>query len=76
VFHNKQDEHGVVTRNKARLVVKGYSHSSKEEEDDHETFKIHSPIERTNLMPLKYSKKTTHRTINGNSGAPMYDGNQ
>jgi hypothetical protein len=25
VFHNKQDEHGVVTRNKARLVVKGYS---------------------------------------------------
>jgi hypothetical protein len=25
VFHNKQDEHGVVTRNKVRLVVKGYS---------------------------------------------------
>jgi hypothetical protein len=25
VFHSKQDEHGVVTRNKARLVVKGYS---------------------------------------------------
>jgi hypothetical protein len=25
VLHNKQDEHGVVTRNKARLVVKGYS---------------------------------------------------
>jgi hypothetical protein len=25
IFHNKQDEHGVVTRNKARLVVKGYS---------------------------------------------------
>jgi hypothetical protein len=25
VFHNKQDEHEVVTRNKARLVVKGYS---------------------------------------------------
>jgi hypothetical protein len=24
VFHNKQDEHGVVTRNKARLVTKGY----------------------------------------------------
>jgi hypothetical protein len=22
VFHNKQDEHGVVTRNKARLVAK------------------------------------------------------
>jgi hypothetical protein len=25
VFHNKQNEHGVVTRNKARLVMKGYS---------------------------------------------------
>jgi hypothetical protein len=25
VFHNKQYEHGVVTRNKARLVAKGYS---------------------------------------------------
>jgi hypothetical protein len=25
VFHNKQDEHEVVTRNKARFVTKGYS---------------------------------------------------
>jgi hypothetical protein len=25
VFHNKQDEHGVVTRNKTRLIAKGYS---------------------------------------------------
>jgi hypothetical protein len=25
VFHNKQDDHGVVTRNKSRLVAKGYS---------------------------------------------------
>jgi 4-diphosphocytidyl-2C-methyl-D-erythritol kinase len=25
VFHNKKDEHGVVTRNKARLMAKGYS---------------------------------------------------
>jgi hypothetical protein len=25
VFRNKQDEHGVVTRNRARLVAKGYS---------------------------------------------------
>jgi hypothetical protein len=24
LFHNKQDEHGVVTRNKSRLVAKGY----------------------------------------------------
>jgi hypothetical protein len=26
VFCNKQDEHGVVTRNKAQLVAKRYSH--------------------------------------------------
>jgi hypothetical protein len=26
VFRNKQDEHGVVTRNKALIVAKGYSH--------------------------------------------------
>jgi hypothetical protein len=25
VFRNKQDKHGVVTRNKAQLMVKGYS---------------------------------------------------
>ena len=25
VFRNKQDEHGVVVRNKARLITKGYS---------------------------------------------------
>ncbi|WVZ81040.1 hypothetical protein U9M48_028467 [Paspalum notatum var. saurae] len=25
VFHNKQDEHGVVVRNKARLVAKGFA---------------------------------------------------
>jgi hypothetical protein len=25
VFHNKQDEHGVVTKNKARLMAKGCS---------------------------------------------------
>jgi hypothetical protein len=25
VFHNKQDEHEVVTRNKAQLVAKSYS---------------------------------------------------
>jgi hypothetical protein len=25
VFHSKQDEHGVVTSNKARFIAKGYS---------------------------------------------------
>jgi hypothetical protein len=52
------------------------SHSSVEEEDDHETFKIHSPQERTNRMPLRYSKKTKQQTINEACGAPVYDGSQ
>ena len=25
MFHNKQDEYGVITRNKAQLVAKGYA---------------------------------------------------
>jgi hypothetical protein len=25
IFYNKQDEHGVVTRNKAQIAAKGYS---------------------------------------------------
>jgi hypothetical protein len=29
VFRNKQDEHGVVTRNNARLVAKGYTQVSR-----------------------------------------------
>jgi hypothetical protein len=36
VFHNKQDEHGVVRRNKARLIAKGYSQV--EDLDFDETF--------------------------------------
>jgi hypothetical protein len=41
VFHNKQDELGVVTRNKARLIAKGYSQVKGLEFD--ETF---SPVAR------------------------------
>jgi hypothetical protein len=41
VFHNKQDEHGVVTRNKSRHVAKDYSQA--EGFDFDETF---APVAR------------------------------
>jgi hypothetical protein len=43
VFCNKQDEHGVVTRNKARLVSKGYSQV--EGLDFDETFELVARLE-------------------------------
>jgi hypothetical protein len=43
VFHNKQDEFGVVTRNKARLVAKGYSQV--EGLDFEETFALIARLE-------------------------------
>jgi hypothetical protein len=52
------------------------SHSSEEEDDDRELVKIHLPMERTNRMPHKYSKKTKQENINQNHGDPMYDGSQ
>jgi hypothetical protein len=42
VFRNKQDEHGVVTRNKAQLVAKG--HSQVEALDFDETYAPNGPI--------------------------------
>jgi hypothetical protein len=41
VFHNKQDEHWVVTRNKARLMAKGYAQAA--DLDFEETF---APVAR------------------------------
>jgi hypothetical protein len=49
VFHNKQDEHGVVTRNKARLVVKGYSQV--ECLDFDETFAPVARLESIRILP-------------------------
>jgi hypothetical protein len=57
VFHNKQDEYGVVTRNKAQLIVKGYSQV--EGLDFDETF---APVARLEsiLMLLIYA---THHSF-------------
>jgi hypothetical protein len=48
VFHNKQDEHGVVTRNKARLVAKCYSQV--EDLDFDETFALVARLESIRIL--------------------------
>jgi hypothetical protein len=55
VFHNKQDEHGVVIRNKARLVAKGYSQV--EGLDFNETF---APVGRLESICLLLAYATHH----------------
>jgi hypothetical protein len=55
VFCNKQDEHGVVTRNKARLVVKGYSQV--EGLDFYETY---APVARLESICILLAYATYH----------------
>jgi hypothetical protein len=55
VFRNKQDEHGVVTRNKARLATKGYSQV--EGLDFDETF---APIASLELIRILLVYATHH----------------
>jgi hypothetical protein len=55
VFHNKQDEHGVVTSNKAQLVAKG--HSQVEGLDFDETY---APIARLELIRILLAYATYH----------------
>jgi hypothetical protein len=49
VFRNKQDEHGVVTRNKARLIAKGYSQVECLHFD--ETFAPVARLESIHILP-------------------------
>jgi hypothetical protein len=53
MFHNKQDEHGVVTRNKALLVAKGYSQV--EGLDFDETF---APVSRLESIHMLFTYAT------------------
>jgi hypothetical protein len=55
VFRNKQDEHGVVIRNKARLVTKGYSQVK--DLDFDETF---SPVARLESIRILLAYSTHH----------------
>jgi hypothetical protein len=55
VFHNKQDEHGVVTRNKVRLVGKGYSQVKGLDFD--ETF---APVSRLESIHILLAYATHH----------------
>jgi hypothetical protein len=55
VFRNKQDEHGVVTRNKARLIAKGYSQVK--DLDFDETF---APVARLESIHMLLSYATHH----------------
>jgi hypothetical protein len=55
IFRNKQDEQGVVTRNKVRLVAKGYSQV--EGLDFDETF---APVARLELIHMLLAYATQH----------------
>jgi hypothetical protein len=55
VFRNKQDEHGVVTRNKARLIAKGYSQVKGLDFD-----KTFAPIARLESIHILLAYATHH----------------
>jgi hypothetical protein len=55
VFHNKQDEQGVVTRNKEQLVTKGYSQVKSLDFD--ETF---APVARLESIHMLLTYATQH----------------
>jgi hypothetical protein len=55
VFRNKQDEHGIVTRNKARLVAKCYSQVK--DLDFDETF---APVDRLESIHILLTYATHH----------------
>jgi hypothetical protein len=55
VFHNKQDEYGVVIRNKARLIAKGYSQVK--DLDFDETF---APVARFESIHILLAYATQH----------------
>jgi hypothetical protein len=55
VFRNKQDEHGVVTRNKSRLVAKGYSQVKSLDFDE-----TYAPVARLESIRILLAYATYH----------------
>jgi hypothetical protein len=55
VFRNKQDEHGVVTRNKVRLVAKGYS-----QVEGLDFGKTYAPVARLESIHILLAYATYH----------------
>jgi hypothetical protein len=55
VFRNNQDEHGVVTRNKARIVAKGYSQVEGLDFDE-----IYTPVARLESIRILLAYATYH----------------
>jgi hypothetical protein len=55
VFRNKQDEHGVMTRNKAQLVAKGYSQVEGLDYDE-----TYAPIARLESIRILLAYATYH----------------
>jgi hypothetical protein len=55
VFRNKQDEHGVVTRNKARLIAKGYSQVKGLDFDE-----TYAPVARLESIRILLAYDTYH----------------
>jgi hypothetical protein len=55
VFQNKQDENGIIMRNKARLVAQGYTQV--EGLDFDETF---APVARLETIQILHAYATSH----------------
>jgi hypothetical protein len=55
MFRNKQNEHGVITRNKARLIAKGYSQVKGLNFD-----KTFAPVVRLELIHMLLAYTTHH----------------
>jgi hypothetical protein len=68
-----RSDKALVTRGPPPHLRHHPSHSNDEDEEEHELYKIHSPIECTNRMPQKYSKRTPQGTINRLHGEPVYE---
>jgi hypothetical protein len=63
MFRNKQDEYGVVKRNKARVIAKGYSQVEGLDFDE-----IFTPVGRLESICMLLAYATHHATFMGTNG--------